>query len=245
MNILDKYALKARLFPALLTLVPALALAFFAVSWTSIGPSQAFTAVAIAVLFFFFSDLARRAGKRVEPKVFAAMGGIPSVTLLRHRDRTIDSKTKARYVDFLASKLGESAPTREQEIEEPGDADHFYERCGTWLREHTRDKVRFEVLFNELVTYGFRRNLYGLRWWGLSLNAIVVAICLWLLYRPDASVSLAEAIESGLFPVFVVAAIHAIGFGLWVTRGAVIDAAKQYARQLILSCEGLMVAAVS
>jgi hypothetical protein len=65
------------------------------------------------------------------------------------------------------------------------------------------------------------------------------------LYRPDSSISLAEAVESGLFPVFVVAAIHAVGFGLWVTRGAVIDAAKQYARQLILSCEGLMVAAAN
>jgi hypothetical protein len=40
--------------------------------------------------------------------------------------------------------------------------------------------------------------------------------------------------------VFVVAVLHALYIGLGVSKAAVAEAAKSYARQLILSCETLM-----
>jgi len=50
-------------------------------------------------------------------------------------------------------------PAPEQEAADPEAADGFYTRAGNWLRENTRSKKKFDILFNENVTYGYRRNL--------------------------------------------------------------------------------------
>lgn len=41
---------------------------------------------------------------------------------------------------------------------------------------------KFSILFNEFATYGFRRNLFGVKWPALLLNATVVFICAGLLW---------------------------------------------------------------
>jgi hypothetical protein len=69
------------------------------------------------------------------------------------------------------------------EQNDPAAAKSFYERTGTWLRENTRDTKKFPILFNELVTYGFRRNLLGVKWPALALNLVVVLICAGLLWH--------------------------------------------------------------
>ena len=51
-----------------------------------------------------------------------------------------------------------AAPTAAQEEADPAAADSFYTRAGTWPRENTRDQKKFDILFNENVTYGYRRN---------------------------------------------------------------------------------------
>jgi hypothetical protein len=112
----------------------------------------------------------------------------------------------------------------------------FYELAGTWLRENTRDTKKFPILFNELVTYGFRRNLLGMKWPALLLNLAVVLICgslLW--YRWPADNMMAR-----IMVVFVVAAAHALYFLLVVDKESVKVAARTYARQLILSRESFL-----
>jgi hypothetical protein len=116
------------------------------------------------------------------------------------------------------------------------DADAFYELAGTWLRENTRDTKKFPILFNENVTYGFRRNLLGVKWVALGLDAAVVAICaavLW--YRSP--VSMGDETTTRAVVVFIVGAAHALYFLLGVRAQNVMVAARTYARQLILSCE--------
>ena len=95
-------------------------------------------AVGVGVLFCAFADLARRLGKNVEQSLFKETNGRPAMTLLRHRDSKFDAKTKDRYRNLLANRLGEVAPTQGEEEKDPRVADAFYERCGNWLREHTR-----------------------------------------------------------------------------------------------------------
>lgn len=236
---LDAYTLRARLFPAIIAAAPALAALALLISWDRIALSNVIATVALVVLLFTLADFARRRGVRVEPRIFERMGGKPSVTMLRHGDTTIDEGTKARYLAFLANQIGRSAPTAEEEVVDQGGADQFYEQCGILLRESTRDAKKFPILFSELVTYGFRRNLLGLKWPALALNLIVVAICavfLWLKVFPDAD-------RVGL--VFIVAAIHALYVACVVTWRGVEQAARTYARQLILSCETLMKGAPS
>jgi len=83
--------------------------------------------------------------------------------MLRHSNATYDAATKARLHTFLSKKLSEPAPSTADEELDPARSRRFYARGGAWLRENTRDTKKFNVLFNENVTYGFRRNLLGLR----------------------------------------------------------------------------------
>jgi hypothetical protein len=156
--------------------------------------------------------------------------------MLRHRDDTFDAGTKVHA--FLARKIGTPAPTQVEEEANPKAADEWYARGGTWLRENTRDTKKFRVLFNENISYGFRRNLLGLRLPGFILNAAIVLICVGTLwYRGPADLN--NYFSGALIAVIVVSAIHASYLALAVTEGSVFEAARLYARQLILSVEKL------
>lgn len=233
---LDVYSIKARLFPALLAIAPALAfgLAHVGGSFQSLGLPEIIITVAVGVLFFFMADYSRRAGLKIERRIFSGSGGKPFPTVLRHRDETIDARSKLRYHAFLAGRLDASAPSPTSEVAAPGEADAFYIECGNWLRENTRDHTKFNVLFNENIAYGARRNALGLKPIGLFLNLIVVIVSTYLFYQSGW-----EAVaQNGV--VLLVAAIHAWIFLFWITEENVRTASTTYGRQLVLSCEALM-----
>lgn len=238
MSFLDAYSLQARLFPAILGIAPAIALATVAVTWDTLSLPQAVTTAAVGVLFVGASDIARRFGKRAERELFRDTGGRPTITVLWRADNTFDDLTKDRYRNFLADMLGEPAPTADDERTRSHEVGGFYERCGNWLREHTRDKERFGILFEENKTYGFRRNLFGAKWPALTLNVVVVLICLLILSR-ELNVPNDPTLLQ-VFTVLVIGAIHALYFLFFVNKKAVMEASDQYARQLALSCETLM-----
>ncbi|WP_426436042.1 hypothetical protein [Bradyrhizobium genosp. P] len=229
----DKYTLFARLFPAVIAAAPALALAWVVVtSGTEIRLVHGIAGTALAVLLLAFADAARRRGKAIEPRLIEAMGGLPSITMLRHRDAAFDAATKLRMHAFLAAKISEAAPTPAQEAQDPEAADAFYKRAGDWLRENTRNQKKFDILFNENISYGYRRNLYALKWIALVVNVLIVAGCIgqYVFHWP------AKA-DPELTPVFVIAFLHACYLLVFSTRAAVTEAACTYARQLLLCFE--------
>jgi hypothetical protein len=237
----DAYTIRARLFPAILGAAPALAALLLLISWKSFELSNVVATLGVLVLIYALSDWARKAGKDIEPRIYREMGGKPSVTMMRRSDTAIDQASKDRYRTFLAQKLNRPEPTAALERKELGDADGFYELAGTWLRENTRDTKKFSILFNELVTYGFRRNLLGVKWPALALNIAVVLICtglLWYRWPLDT----ADSRTARVIVVLVVAAAHALYFLLLVSSDSVKAAARTYARQLILSCETFLAA---
>ena len=73
---------------------------------------------------------------------------------------------------------------------------------------------------------------------GLALNALVVAICIFLL-SPYGS-WIGQTTRTGIYAVLTIAALHAVYFSFFVTRKSVEEAFEQYARQLVLSCESVM-----
>jgi hypothetical protein len=103
---------------------------------------------------------------------------------------------------------------------------------------NTRDAKKFPLLFDENVGYGFRRNLFGLKRPALTLNAMVVAICAGLLWHRGA-LDMDNDLTVRTVVVLVVAALHALYFGLAVTKNGVKEAARKYGRELILSTEAL------
>lgn len=234
----DAYSIRARLFPAIVAAAPALAALTFLISWKSFGLSNLIATLGILVLLFAIADFSRARGRAIEGRFYAEHGGMPSVTMFRRNDVTIDAGSKDRYRTFLAGKLAAAAPSPVDESADQAAADAFYGQCGNWLRQNTRDTKKFPILFGENITYGFRRNLLGVKVLALCLNAIVVAVCVFILWR--LSWNSDTPLGSRTVAVLVVAAAHAAYMLLAVSRTAVRDAAMAYGRELILSCESFL-----
>jgi len=202
---LDGYTLRARLAPAIIAAAPAFAFVALLISWSNFSVSNAIATLGLMVLLFALSDFARGRGKRIEPGIFHSLGGKPSITMLRTSDESFDRESKDRYLAFLAGKISEPVPTVADERSDPAGVDGFYERCGAWLRENTRNAKKFSILFNENVSYGYRRNLFALKWPALALNFLVVLICVWALLGGEPFAALG-ALNSRITVVFAVAA---------------------------------------
>jgi hypothetical protein len=234
-KLFDAYSLRARLFPAIIAVAPALAALALLISWKSFGLSNLVATLGLLVLMFAIADLSRSRGKAIEGKLYAEYGGMPSITLFRRNDMTLDAGSKDRYREFLAGKLGVTVPTVHEENTDQGATDAFYGQCGNWLRQNTRDTKKFSILFSENVTYGFRRNLLGVKVLALCLNVIIVALCAFILWRTSWAIDTPMGNKATV--VLVVAVAHASYMFLAVSRATVWDAAKAYGRELILSTE--------
>lgn len=188
----DGYERKARLYPALLLVAPAIA-AGVAIFSARLGGLQSL-AVGMAGCggSFLFTQLARDSGKRAESFLFAKWGGLPSIALFRHRDARLDAVTKARYHKKLAVLVKEAkAPTPEMELSDPDAADVIYSAWSNFLRSNTRDRRRFALLFQENVNYGYRRNVWGLRPLGIAVSAfslVSVGVRLCFIYSTTAAI---------------------------------------------------------
>src|SRR5712692_8676930 len=230
----DAYTLRARIFPALIATASVIILLGAVIPWQRLSWMHLFASAAALIILYAMADLARRRGRALEPELIRQMGGLPSTTMMRHSDDTFDGATKARMHQILACKVGAKAPTAAEEAADPAAADKFYASCGHCLRENTRDHKKFSILFDENVAYGFRRNLLGLRIPALVLDAAVVTICAVSLWS-----RLPSNIEDEWTVTFVavgsVAALHALYFAGLVTPQSVFEAARGYARQLLLN----------
>lgn len=238
LKVFDSYSIRARLFPAVIAAAPALAALALLISWKSFEPSNVIAAFAALVMLFAAADIARTKGRAIEPALYAKSGGKPSIIMFRRNDPSIDDGLKQRYREFLASKIGVQVPAPESEHLNQAAADSFYEQCGTWLRENTRDTKKFPLLFSENVTYGYRRNLLGVRWLALTLNLAVVGVCVALLWHE--SWNLTSETGKRIAVVLLIAVFHGTYILFAVRESAVLDASRAYARQLILSCETLL-----
>lgn len=233
---LDPYSVKARYYPALLATIPSLAALAILISSSRFALTTIVASAAIPVLIFASADIARRLGKRIEERIYKESGGKPSVVMLRYSDTTFDEASKDQYRAFLGSKIHQPVPTKQQEERDPKAGDAFYERGGAWLRENTRDVKKFSILFAENITYGFRRNLLGLKWPALILNlALVLLSCVFLYTK--APLDTEEETTLRLLVVLALAIIHSFYMTFAVSKESVIDASRIYARQLILACE--------
>lgn len=174
-KLLDPYDVRARLFPGLLLLLPAilfLALLHGSKSPLVIGLS---TAVMTCGGPYLLASFVRTWGLRAQDRLIKKWGAQPSTILLRHRDSTLAAATKQRYHDLAASRFGIAMPSAEEERLNPTTADDAYAAAADAMRPRTNDHKDFPFVFKELVSYGFNRNAHGSRWVGLAV-AVVIAI---------------------------------------------------------------------
>jgi len=237
MEFLDTYAIKARLFPALVAIAPALSLFLMTGTLSNPGFPEIITGLTLSVMFFAAADLARRAGKKVEARLFRASNGRPLNSELSFEDAALEEVTKVRYRRFLAEQVGLFAPTRESEAADPLKAREFYAACYDYLRVNTYDAAKFNILFRENIAYGYVRNLLGLKPYAISINGVAFLGALGLyIYQPQ----FAELSQGKLFVQGGFALIHMVYLAFAVTERTVLSASKLYARQLTFSCETLI-----
>lgn len=233
MHGLDAYTVRARVAPAFLVALPAAlaVLAWFPQFSLTSFVSGAVTWVAIGVLA---GQLGRDGGKKSESALFAGWGGGPATAMLRHRDTRLNRITRARYHTKLAALTGERLPSPGDEVADPRRADEVYESCVHFLREATRDKKMYPLVFAENVGYGFRRNLWGMRAAGLVLALAAASACglragfEWL------------AASAATAPTITGAVGAAVLAALWIARfrrGWVKLAADAYGRALLATCD--------
>ena len=118
-------------------------------------------------------QLGRDLGKRKEARLFRSWDGKPTTRMLRHRDSTFDHHTKARYHQKLDKLLPAiKVPSPRAEKGNPEAADTVYESCVKYLLEATRDKKKHALIFEANVSYGFRRNFWGMKSAGIAISIL-------------------------------------------------------------------------
>lgn len=236
-KLFDKYAWQARTLPALIVLSP---IALAALAWepkVEDAVKPAMGVLGSAGVLVLLSHFARTAGKRAEETLYGESGAPPSTTLLRHRDTTLDPVTKRRYHERLSRLIPESRiPTPEEEAADPAAADHVYASCGRVLRARTRDEKKFSLLFSENMSYGFRRNLHGLRPVAIMVSLAGVGGCVWKLVQDHRA-------HLPLSPLTVACLLGCLGLAaawiFFINGGWVREAANDYAQRLLESIDQL------
>lgn len=181
---LDIYTIKARFRPFVIMVFPLATatmvwlqdeFAHFSVLWGMLVWSGG-TAL--------FAQLGRDWGKSKQEGLYKSWGGKPTTRMLRHREAP-NKVILARWHKKLQKLCPDvKIPTEDEERTDPEGADHAYEACIAALREKMRDKKKFSMVFDELCSYGFRRNLWGMRTGGIAISAIgTVAVLFFIL--PD------------------------------------------------------------
>lgn len=236
----DPYSRVARLYPSLIALAPIAwsAVALFPSIIDSASHSAAF-AIAAACLLYFLTTLTRSLGKRAETQLLDRWGGWPTTILLRHSDGTIDPVTKARYHHALQTLCGGiKMPSLEDEARDPKCADNIYRSAIRKLIEQRRGP-EFRLLHGENASYGFRRNLFGLKPVAITETFILSTLTAggWWLMTPQPYTRLIIAqsvINYPHFPVLLGLNLGYLLLWLWaVTATFVFQAGREYGEALL------------
>lgn len=227
----DTYSFRARVLPVYLSLVPG----FLLVAVLVPEGLQLLLGGAVAIVFvpisFLCSQIGADFGKRLERELWEKWGGAPTTRFLRHGNTEFNVVTRARVHEKLRA-LGLHVPTSEEQAGNQHAADEHYESCTQELIRRTRDTKSFPLVLKGLTEYGFRRNMLGLRRFGVSIAAGALLVgggwCLYSFGCTGTSESSAVAIVSGLMTIGLIAA-----WFVWVTERTAFISANRYARFLL------------
>jgi len=229
--LLDPYSRRARLLPAMITIMPVAIAATLWLPALRIAPLTTilFSWFGIGVLLAEFS---RDLGKHRQVKLWRSWGGSPTVRRLRLCIPSENAAARERWRARLATLAPDTPLLAEgDEANDPERADQVIEVCIARIRELTRDAAKFPLVFQENVSYGLRRNLWAMK--PAAIFLIVVAIVGTL-----APLNFGRSADLPLI-VFSIAC-SSLMLTWWILRIRshwVREAAERYADQLLWSCE--------
>jgi hypothetical protein len=225
-KLIDRYTLFARVAPVA---VVAFSL-FLAISaWIPFSewPIKLLGGSAFLALgAFILAQLARDAGKAIEGPLWASWGGPPTVRMLRHLDTTIPTGTKALlHRHFGELGIIDRLPSETEEREHPNEADEAYLTCANWLRQKALElkaKAPFDVVHSENISYGYRRNILGIKPYGLVIVCLALAVAVGaFFFQRQPFIELVCIVVVGVYLIF------------GVTEAALKRAADDYSKRLL------------
>jgi hypothetical protein len=229
--VVDAYDRRARIAPVVLVVAPLLPIAVGAPiqlpGWQKLW-GAAWLAVPVLV-----EELGRDRGRRLQPELWRAWGGAPTTTMLRWRGAANRVQVERRHA-LPQEQVGAGLrlPTEAEEVQDPEGADAAYEAAVGVLKERTRDASQYPLVLNENARYGFRRNVFGLRPFGIAASLIALG----------AALMAAVAIRKVMAAFVAAAAVDVLLLLFWwriVTEAWVRPAAEAYADALLRSLDRL------
>jgi hypothetical protein len=165
----DVYTIKARLIPALFVILPILLIAI-ALFPDNIASSAKIIGLSVScvVLLVIAVNFTRERGRAIENKLYEKWGGKPTTYLLRHSS----SQNELQLVSWhekITKITGKIVPNKDEEKANPEESDKIYDSYIKILLNKTRD---VPLVFQENCNYGFRRNLLGMRTFGLITSSL-------------------------------------------------------------------------
>lgn len=143
-------------------------------------------------LMHLMARISRNLGKNKEDELYKLWGGKPTTQLLRHCGNTYDSITKNRYHKFLEKNIeGLKLPPAEEEKKKPDEADKAYQSAVRWLREKSRDKKKYYLVFQETIHYGSSRNLWAFKLYAITINLVNLVVniaSIYFIYKFDLTI---------------------------------------------------------
>jgi hypothetical protein len=227
---MDAYDRKARLYPAAVVIFPLtlLGLVLFSLPerWKGLV-----TLAAAGGLHVLVIHVVRDLGAGKQDALWASWGRAPTTLLLRWAGKTNLIQQQQRHT-VVGVATGVNLPTQQEEAADQAGTDAIYESAVEVLRAKTRGDD-FPLVVAESANYGFRRNLYGCRPFGIGVAALASAaeVVLAVLGGRDIlEISPALMIVAAIFSALWLAGWVFIVIPAFVKRDA-----ERYAQALILA----------
>lgn len=227
---IDKYNLRARVYPVIVAFIMPI-LSILILESLSVNNLLTFMPLAgVLALVALFSSIARASGKTVEERLFSEWGGAPTTLQLLYKYSCLNSLV----LDKIRNKLeivceGVKFLSKEEENGNVDKATEICEYAVLQLRQLTRDKVKFYMVFNENIFYGFFRNLYALRGFSIFLSICVVCYALVVVCIDDSRI--ASCIWVVILNVISVSIMM-----FFITKKSIKAAGNSYAKALLEAC---------
>ncbi|MCT4777141.1 MULTISPECIES: hypothetical protein [Exiguobacterium] len=235
--VLNTYERKARYLPSLLTVSPIIIWLYLCFPDIRSLEGTFISLIVGLGISLPLSTLARTLGKKEQDKLLASWGALPATLILRNNDGSLNQETKNRYHQKLRSLTNLDIPTIEKELENPLDANIKFDSCIDYLRQKTRDKVKYSLIFNENVSYGQARNLLGLKPLGMLTCIFLIAIQSFYIYN-NYGLGLNISAVPILEIISIVVTLLFLSFWIFfVSSNQVYAAGVNYGKALLECCE--------
>ena len=172
----DAYERKARLSPAIVTILPAIVLILSLKTGDESWVRTILSAGGVGgVLIIALAQFASAAGNRFSAKFWPPRGGLPTLRWLRATDPSRSTAQKNQWYEAIKRLTGLDIP--QTVAAKPTEEDAVIEDAIRQVRYQLRGKAVAKMLDLHNGEYGFARNLAGLRCAMLGLAILGAAGC--------------------------------------------------------------------